>query len=299
MLLPVLVLDRLGLDLFGLPAGDGVVVADDAALRPELGLEDGPHEVVRFGEEVEADDRRLGDVGLGGVHADELDQAFDAGGLGVALRFLDHGLVDVDPHAAGPVAAGGRDNDAAVAAADVVEDVLVRDLGQLEHAVDDRLGRRDPRGEVDGVGPAVGPEEEVDRLALVVAEGVGAARVERIDGVLLPRGELDHEGARGLEAVDGAGGDLPVLGGLGLSGRIDPVGDGPVGDVAEGRFLEMERLCRGGRGGGRLRLAAGAGRSGQREEDQGEHRGVLISLSHNPVIISESILTVKTARPGR
>ena len=53
-------------------------------------------------------------------------------------------------------------------------------------------------------------------VAFVVAEGIGAARVERIDDVLLARVELDLEGVGRPEAVDGPRRDLTGLGGLGL-----------------------------------------------------------------------------------
>jgi hypothetical protein len=108
----------------------------------------------------------------------------------------------------------------------------------------------------------VGAEEEVDDIPLVVTERVGAARIERVENVLRAGVELDLEGDGRREPVDGLGRDLPGLRGLGPAGRVDPVGDGVVGDVADGRLLELARSGRRGGGGGFGAFAAAGRRDG-------------------------------------
>src|SRR5262249_33743988 len=68
--------------------------------------------------------------------------------------------VDVDSDAFGAVGLGCRDDDAAVAAAEVVDCVASLDVGELEHAVDDWIGAGD-KGNVEmrrsGLGGGEGP----------------------------------------------------------------------------------------------------------------------------------------------
>jgi len=71
----------------------------------------------------------------------------------------------------------------------------------------------------------VGAEEELDRRPFVVAEGIGTARVERVDRVLLARIEFDLERDGRPEAVDGPGRDLARLARLRLPGGVDLVDD--------------------------------------------------------------------------
>jgi hypothetical protein len=67
-----------------------------------------------------------------------------ARGLRVPAALRDPLRVDVDADAARAVALRGRDHDAAVAAAEVVDDVAALHLRQLQHRVDDfRRGRHE------------------------------------------------------------------------------------------------------------------------------------------------------------
>ena len=104
------------------------------------------------------------DVGLEKVIFFKTNPILDAGSLGVVVGFLDSLGVDVDADAAGAEILGGGDDDPAVAATEVVDEVLLGDLGHLEHLIDHFLRGRDV-GDVglDGLGGSEGDGEDSGR----------------------------------------------------------------------------------------------------------------------------------------
>src|SRR5262249_45297130 len=104
--------------------------------RPELGHELREHVGHHHGGPLEVRH-------LEGVALTDLDELADPGLLDVRTGLLDADGVDVDADAAGAVFLGGGDHDAAVAAAEVEDDVFPGDLGQFEHFVHHVLGGGD------------------------------------------------------------------------------------------------------------------------------------------------------------
>ena len=92
-------------------------------------------------QQVERHDRRLADVALEQVLMQDLDPVGHAVLRDVLVGFLDALRVDVDADAARAELLRRGDDDAAVAAAEVVDDVVLGDLGGLEHRLD-HVGRR-------------------------------------------------------------------------------------------------------------------------------------------------------------
>ena len=87
----------------------------------------------------------------------EGDASRDAGGAGIVVQFADPGRIDVDAEAARAVAAGGGDQDAAVARAEVDDIIVGPDLGEAEHRVDHLevgrdIGDVEPRPALDELG---------------------------------------------------------------------------------------------------------------------------------------------------
>ena len=173
---------------------------------------------------------------------DELSDAFPSG-AGPAL--LDEGGVDVDAHAPGPVFLRRRDDHAAVAAADVVDDVVPADGRDLEHPLDHLLRRRGVRGEVGRIRPAMRAGVDLDDVILIVAEGVGLARMDEIFARPSPVFERDLGRQVGRDPVHGADAERPGARRLSPGSGLDRVDDVFLGDVSEGRLRPKGR--RGGR----------------------------------------------------
>ena len=120
----------------GFPLGEAVVVRDDPRaglqLREELGLE----LVHERRQEIHRDDARLADVGREDVaftKRDAIGNAFAARQLAALRNEL---AVDLDADAARAPVAGGGDDDASIARAQVVDDVVRADRGKPQHFVD-------------------------------------------------------------------------------------------------------------------------------------------------------------------
>ena len=100
---------------------------------------------VELGKEIERDDRRPTQVRLQHVLPQEGRPVGDARGEGAIAAVLNELRVELDAHGA-RAAARGRDDDSAVAGAEVVDDVRRADAGDVEHVLHDRRGRRNERG---------------------------------------------------------------------------------------------------------------------------------------------------------
>ena len=114
-------------------------MADDAGSGLHLLQDPRPQPQVDLGGQIEGDDVGLIERSPEQVLAAELDAVGDAGRLGVGGGFADPGRIDVDAEAAGAVAARRRDQDAAVARAEVDHLVAGPDLGHGEHRIDHRI----------------------------------------------------------------------------------------------------------------------------------------------------------------
>ncbi len=108
----------------------------------ELVKKDGAELLVDRGEQIQRHHRRLADVGLEEVPLPELDEIGHAGLLGVLAGLLDEVGVDLNADPLRPVLPRCADYDASVSAPEIVDDIRFVHVGQLQHAVDDRLGRR-------------------------------------------------------------------------------------------------------------------------------------------------------------
>jgi hypothetical protein len=115
---------------------------DDAAARFHLVEDARPQLQVDGRQQVHRQDRSVADLGVEQVLHAELDLVLDARLLGVLVRFLDAGRVDIDAEAAGAVDLRGRDDVAPVAATKVHDEIVPSHLGHVEHAVDDLLRGR-------------------------------------------------------------------------------------------------------------------------------------------------------------
>ena len=150
MLAPLLGLDLD--DLLGLRPPHVEGVGDDPRAGLEL-LQLGHELDVQARQQVERDDVRLAQVLLEDVLLLDRHQLAHPVLLDVLVRLLDALRVDVEADGLDAVLLRRGDQDAAVAAAEVVDDVPLLHLGQLEHLVDDLLGRRD-EDDVGGLGLA-------------------------------------------------------------------------------------------------------------------------------------------------
>src|SRR6185503_13342063 len=149
--------------LVGLPFAHGEGVGDDA--RAGLQVEDlRPQLEVDVRQQEHGDHGGLGEVGLEQVRLHELRALGDAFFRGVALRQLDHVGVVLDAEGARAALRRG-DHGAAVARAEVHDEVVLRHLGHVEHLVDHDLRRGHPdhvlafladRGFVSGSGGFLG-----------------------------------------------------------------------------------------------------------------------------------------------
>src|SRR5450432_2459128 len=128
-----------GLFLGGFPVVHAPTVGDDSGAGLELPEELGPQPQVDGGQQVESDHGGVVNVGIEQIVFFELHQGFDARLAGVFAGFLDKFGIDVDAHSARAVILGGGDDDAPVAAAEVIDDVAPGNAGEPEHAVDDGI----------------------------------------------------------------------------------------------------------------------------------------------------------------
>lgn len=108
------------------------------------------------------------------IFAAEPDKLFDAGGARCRLGLGDTLRVDIDAESAGAAACGGN-NDAAVATAKVDEMISRPYSGEIEHALDQRLGRR-PEGRVEMVRRAGPRAADCLERAIFGLFGTGHAR---------------------------------------------------------------------------------------------------------------------------
>lgn len=123
--------------LFGVPILKFEVVTDDTSAAFELLVKDGGEFGVGDGEQVDGEK-----VGFGVVLGEEV--AFDDRGERVELLLFDaltalgdEGGVEFNADRAGAEFLGGREDDAAIAGAEVVDGFAALELTETEHAVDD------------------------------------------------------------------------------------------------------------------------------------------------------------------
>ncbi len=171
-----------GVDLVGLPVAHAEGVRHDARARLELPGQNRPELEVRRRQQVERHDGGLGHVGGQRVLQLEGDQVRDARVLGVRVGFGNPLRVDVDADAARAVDLGGRDRNAAVAAAQVVDDVGLRRPRPAAASGRRLLGasaRRAPGGARPAVSAGAWLGDEGHRRATSERRAPGRRRLER------------------------------------------------------------------------------------------------------------------------
>ena len=129
-------------DLFalGLPIAHIEAVRDDPRAGLQLLQQLRLEALVDVGKQVERDDGGVRDVRFEQVVLLELDLVFDVGAFGVGARLLNPLGIDIHADALRAVVFRGRDDDAAIAAAEIVDGVARFDAGEFQHAVDHRIG---------------------------------------------------------------------------------------------------------------------------------------------------------------
>src|ERR1019366_2457209 len=128
--------------LVGLPLAHVELVGDNAGTHFQVLEKLRAKLEVDVRQEVERHDGGIVEVGIEQVLLDEPHAVGDAGLACILLGFFDSVGVDVDACAAGDAELlGGHDHDAAVTAAEVVQDVAFLDFAELEHSLHHRRGR--------------------------------------------------------------------------------------------------------------------------------------------------------------
>ena len=136
------------LDLFdvrGLPATHFEFERNHAGAGLELALELGPQRVVGFSHQVQRDDVGLAEVDVEHVAGDDLHLVLQTLAFGLLASEFDEAFGDLDADGACAEILGCGEHDAAVAAAEVVQEFAVPQAGRFEHFVDDGDRRDDVR----------------------------------------------------------------------------------------------------------------------------------------------------------
>ena len=99
--------------------------------------------------QIEADHGGLADIDAEQIFLAEVDHVFDPGPAGELHGVGDPQGVDVDADAARVAIAGGGDDDASVAAAEIIQTIAGADACQAQHGLDRvLLGRHEGHGEI-------------------------------------------------------------------------------------------------------------------------------------------------------
>ena len=133
-------------DLRSRPAFDVEVVGDHARARPESSLEDRADLLVEPGEHVKRNYGCRGNVGGQGILLPKLHQVAHPFFRRLFSRELDQLRIDFEPHTSGAEFFCRPDHDPSVAATQIVNDIILRDPGELEHPVR-HLHRRGDEGD--------------------------------------------------------------------------------------------------------------------------------------------------------
>lgn len=154
-------------DGFRGPGADGEAVGDDARAGAEFATEAGAEAFKDGGGEEDRHDIGAPDGGFEEVLEDEGGAGFDAGGTGIGGGFGDAGGVEVVTDGAGVERSGGGDGDAAVAAAEIDEEIAFAHRGEFEHLADDGGGglyvwHVEAGAEIEGGRRVAGAEQERD-----------------------------------------------------------------------------------------------------------------------------------------
>ena len=138
--------------LLRLPIAHIEGVGNDPRTRLQLLEQLGAQLQIDIGQQKQGHHGGLVKVGLEQVVFLEANQVLHAGLLGVLPGLADAHRVDIDPHAASPVSLGGRDDNPAIAAAEVINHVGLFDVGKFQHGLHGLFGsgheghvRRPPR----------------------------------------------------------------------------------------------------------------------------------------------------------
>src|SRR4030095_6695172 len=91
---------------------------------------------IEIREQVQRHDGRAADIGFKEIAADNLHAVSDLRLPHVFGCFRDAFGIDIDPYSVCAVFLGGRDHDASIAAAEVVNGIPLRAFRTLEHVVD-------------------------------------------------------------------------------------------------------------------------------------------------------------------
>src|SRR5262249_21641308 len=127
----------------GLPVAHVEVVRDHARTRRELAHELGTQPQVHVLAEIERHHGGSGEVGLEEILPEECHLRGDAGGQRRVAAEAHQLWIDLHPDAPRAEIAGGGDHHASVAAAEVEDDVVRNDAGNLQHLEADILRRGD------------------------------------------------------------------------------------------------------------------------------------------------------------
>ena len=119
-------------------------MAEHAAARREFGPEARAQETVNKREQIERDDAGGLDPRREQILASKPNDVLDAGSARRRFGLGDAVGIDIDAKCCDAAARSGND-DAPVAAAKVDKMIAGSDLGEIEHALDQRLGRRPER----------------------------------------------------------------------------------------------------------------------------------------------------------
>ena len=112
-----------------------------AAAGGQLGEKLGAETTIEVGAEVERHDGRAAKVRLEDVLLDEAHAVAESEATGGRVALGDQRGVDLHAHTSRAVVSGRSDDDAAIARAEVVNDVAARDAAELEHRTDRRNRR--------------------------------------------------------------------------------------------------------------------------------------------------------------
>ena len=144
-----------------LPVAHVEIVRDDACTRPQLAHELRPQSLIHVVRQIERHDSGVREVGLEQVVGAKRHPVADAG-LPRQLRAVRHQPgIDLDADPARAEITRGRDHDTPVARAQVVDDVVGLDAGELQHLGDD-VGRGLDVGDIGAGGETRGGTGEHD-----------------------------------------------------------------------------------------------------------------------------------------
>jgi hypothetical protein len=123
-------------DFVRLPIAHIEGMGNDARAGPEFAQQLGPKLQIQFVQQIKSDHGGLPEVHCEEIALDEFDPRRNVGLPGIFPAFPNTSGVDVHAHASGAELLGGRDDNAAVPTAEVVNDIIFGNPRLLEHGLD-------------------------------------------------------------------------------------------------------------------------------------------------------------------